>query len=179
MLFRWVFPSFHFLIYNINSASSPTLMYSNIFLFANFSFHLLVYNLNITFSPTLTYSNIFLFANACFGIMWYLRIKILIGGVICYLTCSGYFIHKTGFFGEVLDVFSFLLFLNFFLCSVFQFPLHSVSSIYLSWSHLSKVIFHVNIIHLDYWTSVSWYQIIFSYTLFHHNFKPQCHICSD
>ena len=128
-IFLFTTDSFHLLVYNINLTFSPTLTYFNIFYFTTDSFHLHIYNLNITFSPTLTHSNLFLFTTDCFTLTWYVRIKILIGGVTCCSTCSGYLILKTGFFGEGLDVHSFLLFLDFFRCSVFQFLLHSASSI--------------------------------------------------
>ena len=126
MLFRWGCPSFHFLLYNINSTSSPILTYSNIFLFTTASFYfliyninvtfyatltyfntfhfttpsfqLLIYNLNLTFYPILMYSNIFLFTNACFTPLWYFNINFLIGGVTCCLTCPSCFIHKTWLF---------------------------------------------------------------------------------
>ena len=126
MLFWWGCPSFHFLFFNMNSTSSPTLTYYNNFLFttASFnvliyninvdfpptlryfnllhfttsSFHFLIYNLNINFYPTLTYYNLFLFNTSCFTPLWYVRIKIWIGGVNCCSTCSGFLIHKTDFF---------------------------------------------------------------------------------
>ena len=133
-----MYPSLHFLIYNINLTSSPTLTYSNIFLFTNCSFHLLIYNINVTFSstityfnlfhfttapfhflvynlnitfpPTLTYSSSFLFTVSCFTPLWYVINKFWIGGV----TCLGCLIHKTCFFWEGLDVPSFIYFLAFF-----------------------------------------------------------------
>ena len=162
MLFWWGRSSFRLPIYNINSTSSPTLMYSNLFLFTTDSFHSLIYNINVTFSPTityfnlfhfttaslhfliynlsitfspkLTYSKIFLFTTTCFNPFWCFSLKKWIGGVICCSTSLGCLIHKTGFFGEGLDVPSFLLFFDFFfLCSVYNFLLHYASSIDLSW----------------------------------------------
>ena len=205
---RWGFPSFHFLIYNINSTShpkltysnislrtyasfnfliydinvtfSPTLTYFNLFHFTTAFFHFLIYNLNITFYPTLTNSNLFLFTTAFLTPIWYVRIKIWIGGITCCSTCLGCLIHKTGFFGIRLrrSLLSFVYGL-FSLFSVFQFPLHYDSSIDLSWLYLSKDIFHVNIIHPDNWTFVAWNQRKFSYDLLHHNFEPQYHFPPD
>ena len=201
----WECLSFHFFIHDINSTSSPTLTDSNFFVFTTYSFLLLIYNINVTFYPSLTYfnlfhfttasshfliynfkitfstiithSNLFLFATSFFTTMWYVRIQILLGGVTCCSTCSGCIIQKTGFFGEVFYVPSFSLFLAFFLCSVLQFTLHSDSSIDISWSHLWRDIFHINIIHPDNLTFVARNQRIFRYTLLHHHFEPQCHIC--
>ena len=159
MLFWWGFPYFHFLIYNINSTYSTLLTYSNFFLFTNdsfrflvyninvyfsptltnfnlfhlttSSFHFLIFNLSITFPPTLTHSNLFVFTTACFTPMLYVSIKILIGGVNCCSTCLGCLIHKTGFFGEGLDVPSFLLVMDFF--SLFSFSI-SAAICLLNWS---------------------------------------------
>ena len=142
MLFWWGCPSFHFLIYNINSTSSPTLTYSNLLIFTNASFHLLIYNINVVFSPTLTYlnlflltivsfhfliynlniifsptlthSNIFLFTTNLLTLLWCVRIKKFIGCVTCWLTCLGCLIQKNRIFLEGLDVPSFLSFLEFF-----------------------------------------------------------------
>ena len=125
MFLKWGFLSFHFLIYNIDSTSSPKLTYSDLFLFttASFqflvynikvtfsakityfnlihfttaSFHFLIYNLNITFSTTHTHFNIFLFGTPCFTPLWYVSIKIWIVCVNCCSTFSGFLIHKTGF----------------------------------------------------------------------------------
>ena len=180
MLFWWGCKSFHFLIYNINSTSSTTLTYSNTFLFTNFPFHFLIYNIKITFYPTLKYSNILLFTTAWFTPMWYVRIKNLIGGVTCFSSCSGFLICKTCFFGRRLRyTFLSLVFWLFFLYLVCQFTLQSSSSIDISLLHLSKDIFHINIIHPDDWMFVSWNQIIFSYVLLHHHFEPQCYICTN
>ena len=49
LFFWWGCPSFHFLIYNINSTSSPKIMYSNLFLFTTASFYFLIYNINVIF----------------------------------------------------------------------------------------------------------------------------------
>ena len=149
MFFRWGCPFFHFLIYNINSTSSPTLMYSNLFLFNTAAFHFLVYNLNVTFSPTLTYSNLFLFVTASFHFLIYnlnmifllhLCIPIYSSSLLfsllqCVMSALKFELEvllvawlvrvvlftKQAIFGEVLDVSSFLFFLPFFLCSVFNF----------------------------------------------------------
>ena len=179
LLFLWGCPPLYPLIYNINPTYSTTLTYSNFFRFTSFSFRFLIYNLNMTFSPTLTYSGLFLFNTAYFSPMWYVRIKIRIGGVTCCSTCSGYLIQKTVFLGEGIDAPSFLFFLAFFFCSVFQFPLNSASSIDLLWSHLSKGTFNVNIHHPYDWTFVALNQRIYGSALLNHNFEPQCHICPD
>ena len=113
-LFFFTTASFNFLIHNINVTFYLTLMYFNFFRFTTASFRLLVYNLNINFSTTLTYSNFLIFTTACSTPMWYVRIKILIGGVIFFTTCSVSLIHKKRFFLDVLDVSEFLLFLTFF-----------------------------------------------------------------
>ena len=207
MLFIWGCPSFHFLIHNLNLNSSPKIMYSNLFLFNNasfhflsyifnvtfsdtlkyfnlfhfttFYFHLFIYNLNITFSPTLTHSNIFLFNNAWFNPLWYVQIKILIGGVTCVSTCSGYFIHKTAFFLRTLRCNFLFLFLYFF--SLFIFSI-SASLCFLNWSFLIVSInirFQAYIIHPKNWMFVAWNQRIFGYALLHHHIKPQCNIYPD
>ena len=108
-IFLFTNASFRFLIFNINVTFSPTLTYFNLFHFTSASFHFLIYNINITFSPTLTNSNFFFFVNVCFTPLWYVSIKILIGGVTCCWSCLGCLIHKTGIFGEGLDVLSFIL----------------------------------------------------------------------
>ena len=129
-IFLFTTAYFHFLIYNINMTFSPTLTYSNLFHFKTASFHFLIHNINIIFSPTLTLLNLLFFTTDIFTPMWYVRIKVLIGGVTCCLTCLGCLIYKTGFFWRrPRDVSSFLLFLAFFLCSDFQFPLNSASSL--------------------------------------------------
>ena len=113
LLFWWGCTSFHFPVYNINSTSSPTITYSNILLFTNASFHFLIYNINSTSSPKLTYSNIFIFTTACFYPMWLVRIWIRIGGVTCCLTFRVLLFLKQDFFGEGLDLPSFLFFMEF------------------------------------------------------------------
>ena len=170
-LFLFATASFHSLIYNINVTSSPTFTYFNLFHFANASFRFLVYNININFSPTLAHSNIFLFTTSLFTPMWYIGIKMWIEVVTCYSTCSGCLIQKTVFFVESLDLPSPILFLAFFLCSFFQFLMHSASLIDISLSYLSKDIFHVNIIRPDNWTFVVLNQRIFGYALLHHRFS--------
>ena len=61
------------------------------------SFHFLIYNINLTSFPTLTLSNLFLFATDCFAPMWLVRIWIQVGDATCCLTCYGFLLHKTGF----------------------------------------------------------------------------------
>ena len=148
MLFRWGCPLFQFFVYNIRLTSYPTLTYSNICLFVTTSFHFLLYNINVNFSPTLTYfklfhvtttsfyylmyhlnitfsptltnSNIFLFTTAWFTPLWYVIIKFWNGSVTCCLTCLGFIIYKTGFFGQGLDLHSSLLFLTYFSVQLFN-----------------------------------------------------------
>ena len=120
-LFLFTTASFHFLIYNFNMIFSPTLTYYNLFLFTTSSFHFLIYNLNMNFSPTLTHYNIFLFTTSCFNPMWYVRIKFWIGGVTCCSTCSGSLILKAGSFGGGLDVPLFLFSGLFFFVQFFNF----------------------------------------------------------
>ena len=183
MLFWWGCKSFHFLIYNFNPNSSPTIPYSDLFLFTNASFHFLIYNINVTFYATLTYFNplqfntayfhffvynlninfspelihsgIFLLTTACFTPMWHVSIKIWIGGVTCCSDCSGLF--KNWFFWRRLrcTLLSFVcgIFLS---VQFFNFCCTLIPQIDISRSHLSKDIFHVNIIHPDGWTFVSW-----------------------
>ena len=158
MLFRWWCTSFHFLIHKLNSTYYPTLNYSNIFLFTTAFLHFLIYIFNVTFSatlryfnillfttfpfhflvciikitlpPNLTHSNIFLFTTARFTPLWYVRIKIWIGGVTCCLTCLGCLIYKTDlFWRRLVCTFLFFCFCPFFLCSIFQIILHYSSSI--------------------------------------------------
>ena len=64
-----------------------------------------------------------------------------------------------------------------FLCSFFQFLLHSDSSIDIIWLYISKYIFPAYIIHMYNWKFVAWDQRISSYTLLHHHLEPQFHIC--
>ena len=121
--------SFHLLIYNINMTLSATLMYFNIFHVTIVSFNLRIHNLSITFSLTLTNSNIILFTTDFFTSLWYVSIKILI---IVFTYCST----KHVCFGEVLDVFFFLLFLAFFF---------SVQFFIFRCTLLTKLIFHYHI----------------------------------
>ena len=86
---------------------------------------------------------------------------------------------KRAFFRRLIFTFLLFSFWPLFICSVFQFSPHSASLFDIPWSNISKDIFHLNRNHIVNWTFVSWYQIIVSYTLLRHNFKPQCHICSD
>ena len=116
MFFWWGCPSLYFLIHNIYLNSSPTINYANLFLCTNaffhfliysfnvtfpaylfkylplnyFSFHFFVFILNITFSSTLTHSNVFHFTTYCFTTLWYVHIKILIRGITCFSTFSGF-----------------------------------------------------------------------------------------
>ena len=139
-MFWWGFPSFKFLIHNINSTSSPTLTYCNIFLFTNAFLHFLIYSFNVTFSATLTYFNLFLFTTFPFhffvcilGINFipHLRTPISSSSLLLALLHFGIyalkfelemlhvarlvrFFSQTAFFGECLDVTSFFLFLTFF-----------------------------------------------------------------
>ena len=84
---------------------------------------------------------------------------------------------KTGFFEKGLDVPDFLLFLVFFLYSDFQLTLHSASKIGLILLYLWIDIFDVHIIHPDNGMFFAWNQRVFGYSLLHHHFEPQCHIC--
>ena len=206
MSFWWVCPSFHFLIHNTNSTSSTILTYSNILIFTTDFFHFLIYSfnttfsatlryfnlfllttfyfnffvciLNIDFSPTLMYSNIVLLTTDCFTPLWYVRIKIWIGGVTCCWTCSGCLILKTAFLGRRLGCTFLFLFLSFLFVQYFN----------LRWTLLPQLIFltvsikikfHPYIIRPDNWTFAAWNQKIFGYALLHHNFEPQFHIFSD
>ena len=76
---------------------SDTLKYFNFFHFTISPLYFLICNLNIHFYPTLTISNIFLFTTACFTPLWYVSIRIWIGGVTCCSNCLGCFIHKKPF----------------------------------------------------------------------------------
>ena len=65
----------------------------------------------------LIYSSSLLLASLHCGM---LEIKNNIGGVTCFWTCSDFLIHKIVFFGEGLDLRSFLLFLSFFYVQFFN-----------------------------------------------------------
>ena len=147
MLFRWGCTSFHFLIHNFNSTSSPKLAYSNLFLFTTASFHLLIYNTNVIFSATLQYFNLFHFTTFYFHflicnikITFLLHVQIpisftslLLVSLHCGMLALKFELKvllvsilvlvvlftKQPFNGEGLDVTSFLLFLEFF--SLFRF----------------------------------------------------------
>ena len=125
MLIWWRCTSLHFLIDFINSNFSPTLTYSNLFLFTNAficfpnkifnvtfyttlrSFNLFLINtfsilffvcmLKITFSPTFTHSDIFLFNAACFTSCTFYCIWIWFVGVTICLTGFVCLIRKTTF----------------------------------------------------------------------------------
>ena len=139
LLFWWGCPSFHFIIYNTDLNSSPTLMYSNLFLFTTASFHFFSHNINVTFSPTLTFSNLFHVTTASFHFLiynltliflLYLRIttsssSILVASLHCGILALKYELEvllvaqlvwvvlftKQDFFGEGLYVTFFILFL--------------------------------------------------------------------
>ena len=132
---------------------SATLRYFNLFLFTIFSFHLFIFNLSIPFYPNLTHSNLFLFTIDFFTPLWYVRIKILIGGVTFCSTCLGCLINKTTFFLEGLYVPSFILFQDFLYVQSFNFRCTLLPLlVFLYCIYQNK--FHPYIIHPGDWTFV-------------------------
>ena len=137
MLFQWGCPSFHFLIHNFNLTYSPALTYSNISLLSNASFHFPIYIFNVDFLLHLiTFSSLRGMSTLIFELE-----VLLVAQLVRVLLFTKNIILEEG-----LDVPSFFCFCPFSLCSVFQIPPHSASSIDLFGLYPSKEKFHPYII---------------------------------